>query len=89
LVSMNTGKVTSKQEWCEHDRSPAATKNKAPRTTEKVELPRAVSERPSGGAYARFLELPPALVLGVLWLVGAVLLALCGLALYLVGTALP
>jgi hypothetical protein len=33
--------------------------------------------------YERFLGLPVAVVLGVLWLVGAVLLRVCALALYL------
>ncbi len=33
--------------------------------------------------YERFLGLPVAVVLGVLWLVGAVLLGVCALALYL------
>ncbi len=34
-------------------------------------------------AYGLFLELPVALVLAVLWLLGAVLLGACALALYL------
>ncbi len=34
-------------------------------------------------AYERFLELPVAVVLAVLWLMGAVLLGGCALALYL------
>ncbi len=59
-----------------------------PRTPEKSAAGRTVSGPFSGGAYARFLELPPALVIAVLWLVGAVLLALCGLALYMAGTAI-
>ncbi len=59
-----------------------------PRTTAKYETPHPASEGSSGGAYARFLELPPALVLAVLWVAGAVLLALCGLVLYMAGTAL-
>ena len=58
-----------------------------PRTTAKFETPQTVSGGSSGGAYARFLELPPALVMAVLWLTGVALLALCGLALYLAGTA--
>jgi hypothetical protein len=33
--------------------------------------------------YERFLELPVAVVVGVLWLVGAALLGVCALALYL------
>jgi len=60
----------------------------APKTTEKLEPPRSVSKGSSGGAYAWFLELPPALVIAVMWLMGVVLLGLCGLALYLAGTAL-
>jgi hypothetical protein len=59
-----------------------------PKTTKKVEPPRAVSTDSSGTAFARFLELPPALVMAVMWLVGVALLGLCGLALYLAGTAL-
>jgi hypothetical protein len=59
-----------------------------PKTTEKVEPPRAVSKGPSGEAYARFLKLPQALVIAVIWLMGVVLLGLCGLALYLAVTAL-
>ncbi len=57
------------------------------RATKRVE-----TRRPLGEAlpdvYARFLELPVALVLTVLWLAGAVLLGLCGTALYLVATHL-
>jgi hypothetical protein len=59
-----------------------------PRTTAKIEPSRTVSAVPSGGVYTRFLELPPALVLAVLWLAGVVLLALCGVAIYLAATAL-
>jgi hypothetical protein len=59
-----------------------------PKTTEKVEPYRAVSTGRFGGAYAWFLELPQALVIAVMWLMGVALLTLCGLALYLVGTAL-
>jgi len=59
-----------------------------PTTTVKIEPSRSVSKGPSGGAYAWFLELPPALVIAVTWLMGVVLLGLCGLALYLAGTAL-
>jgi hypothetical protein len=63
-----------------------------PSTTEKFdarfEVRGMVSGGPSRGVYARFLELPPALVLAVLWLTGVVLLALCGLTLYLAGSAL-
>ena len=48
--------------------------------------------RPVDGVTARvcgrFLELPRALVLAGMWLTGAALLALCGLTLYLSGTAL-
>ncbi len=58
------------------------------RNTKKVEPSRAVGTGPSGGAYARFLELPPALVLAVMWLAGVALLGLCTLVLYVVGTAL-
>jgi hypothetical protein len=47
-----------------------------------------VSGEPSRGVYARFLELPSALILAVLWLTGVTLLASCGLALYLAATAL-
>jgi hypothetical protein len=38
--------------------------------------------------YERFLELPVAVVLAVLWLAGAVIEVLCVLVLYLVGAAL-
>jgi hypothetical protein len=37
-----------------------------------------------GGAFERYLELPVMLVLGAMWLVGAVLLGSCALALYFV-----
>jgi hypothetical protein len=59
-----------------------------PRTSERPAAGRAVSGVSSGGAYARFLELPPALVLAALWTAGTVILALCGLVLYMAGTAL-
>jgi hypothetical protein len=58
-----------------------------PRATEEVKTRRPGGEAPSD-IYARFLELPVALVLVVLWLVGVVLLGLCGLTLYLVATIL-
>ena len=38
---------------------------------------------PLGRAYGRFLELPQAVVLSVLWLAGLVLLGSCVLAFYL------
>jgi hypothetical protein len=38
---------------------------------------------PLGRAYERFLELPPAVVLSVLWLAGLVIIGLCVLAFYL------
>ena len=41
------------------------------------------SADPLGRAYGRFLELPPAVVLSVLWLAGLALLGSCVLALYL------
>jgi hypothetical protein len=59
-----------------------------PTTTVKTDRDGSISKRPSGGAYAWFLELPPALVIAVMWLMSVVLLGLCGLALYLAGTAL-
>jgi hypothetical protein len=40
------------------------------------------------GTYERFLELPVAVVLALLWLVGAMLEISCALVLYLTGTAL-
>jgi hypothetical protein len=59
------------------------------RTTDRAEARATLSEVRSGeGAYARFLELPQALVLGVLWLMGVAVLALCGLALYVVVVAI-
>jgi hypothetical protein len=58
-----------------------------PRATEEVKTRRPGGEAPTD-IYARFLELPVALVLSVLWLIGAVLLGLCGTALYLVATHL-
>jgi hypothetical protein len=59
-----------------------------PRTTEKLEPPRAVAAEPSGGVYAWFLKLPAALVVAVMWLMGVALLVVCGAALYLAGTVL-
>ncbi|MDQ3913598.1 MAG: hypothetical protein M3305_17870 [Actinomycetota bacterium] len=65
-----------------------------PRTTEKpAVVVRTLSGQRSGGGggggvYARFLELAPAVVMALLWLMGVVLLAVCGLALYLGVTAL-
>ncbi len=59
-----------------------------PRTSEKPVVGRTVSGKTSGGVYVRFLELPPVVVLAVLWLLGVALLAVCGVALYLAGTAL-
>jgi hypothetical protein len=38
---------------------------------------------PLGRVYRRFLELPPAVVLSVLWLAGLAVLGSCVLALYL------
>jgi hypothetical protein len=38
-----------------------------------------------GRTYERFLQLPVAVVVAVLWLVGAVLAGTCGLVLYLGG----
>jgi hypothetical protein len=38
---------------------------------------------PLGRAYGRFLELPPVVVLSVLWLAGLVLLGSCVLTFYL------
>jgi hypothetical protein len=58
-----------------------------PRATKRVETRRPVGEAPTD-VYTWFLELPVALVLAVLWLVGAVLLGLCGAALYLVETTM-
>ena len=59
-----------------------------PATPEKIKPRHTVSEGSSGGVYARFLELPPTLVLAVLWLMGVALLAVCGVALYLAATVL-
>ena len=59
-----------------------------PKPTEKLEPSPAVGAGTSGGVYARFLELPPALVLAVLWLMGVALLAACGVALYLAASVL-
>jgi hypothetical protein len=39
-------------------------------------------------AYERFLEMPVAFVLGVMWLAGAVLMGACALVLYLAVSAL-
>ena len=58
-----------------------------PRATKGVETRRPVDEAPTE-VYAQFLELHVALVLAVMWLAGAVLLGLCGTALYLVATHL-
>jgi hypothetical protein len=58
-----------------------------PRATKRVETRRPVGEAPTD-AYARFLELPRASVVAVMWLIGVALLGMCGLAFYLVGTAL-
>jgi hypothetical protein len=66
---------------------PAREKAKPTRTTKRVEIPRPAGEAPTN-AYAWFLELPVALVLAVLWVVGAVLGGLCGAALYLVVTTM-
>ena len=41
-----------------------------------------------GKAYERFYELPVPVILVVLWLVGAMLLGLCALALYVYASAL-
>ena len=41
-----------------------------------------------GRTYERFLHLPVAVVVAVLWLVGAVLAGTCGLVLYLGGLVL-
>ncbi len=41
-----------------------------------------------GLAYERFLELPVAVVLGVMWLAGVALIGSCALVLYLVARAL-
>ena len=41
------------------------------------------SADPLGRAYGQFLEMPPAVVLSVLWLAGLALLGSCVLALYL------
>jgi hypothetical protein len=43
-----------------------------------------MSNGQEGRTYERFLGLPVAVVVGVLWLVGAVLAATCALVLYLV-----
>ena len=43
---------------------------------------------PLGRAYWRFLELPPAVVLSVLWLVGLALLGSCVLTFYLCASLL-
>ena len=59
-----------------------------PRATKRVEMGRPVGEVPAKVYAAQFLELPVALVLVVLWLMGAVLLGLCGVGLYLVATGL-
>ena len=46
------------------------------------------SSRALGLAYGRFLELPPVVVLAVLWLAGAALLGSVALGLYLTAGAL-
>jgi hypothetical protein len=56
-----------------------------PRATERVETHHPVIEAPTD-LITRFLELPGALVLAVLWLVGAAILGMCGTALYLLAT---
>ena len=43
---------------------------------------------PLGRAYGRFLEMPPAVVLSVLWLAGLALVGSCVLAFYLYVTLL-
>ncbi len=45
-----------------------------------------MSNSQSGLAYERFLELPVAVVLSVLWLVGVVLEGICVLALFLMAS---
>ena len=42
----------------------------------------------AGRVYEGFLELPVALVLGVMWLAGAALVGLCALTFYLIVSAL-
>jgi hypothetical protein len=42
----------------------------------------------AAGYYARFLELPAAVVMAVLWLAGMALLSSCVLMLYVLGTSL-
>ena len=58
--------------------------------TAPVKTPSAVpsSAGRSGRAYKRFLELPVALVLGVMWLAGVALIGSCALVVYLVVSAL-
>ncbi len=46
------------------------------------------AEGPVVSAYERFLELPVAGVLAVMWLAGAALLGSCALTLYLLGSSL-
>ena len=64
------------------------TTNTSP--TAPVKTPSAVpsSAGRSGRAYERFLEMPVALVLGVMWLLGAALMGSCALLMYLVVSAL-
>ena len=45
-------------------------------------------ERPVVSSYERFLELPVAGVLAVMWVAGAALLGSCALTLYLLGSSL-
>ena len=76
------------RERCSMTVSPPRERSK-PKTTERAGARATLSEgRSREEVYARFLGLPPALVLAVLWLLGAALLASCGLALYLVVTAI-
>jgi hypothetical protein len=67
---------------------PTTPQRAKPRATEGVKMGRLGGEPPTRVYAARFLELPPALALAGLWLAGAALLGLCGLALYLVATTL-
>jgi hypothetical protein len=61
---------------------------RAKRTEKPISGPPESEMKASCGVYGRFWELPGALVLAVLWTMGAVLLGLCAFALYLVVTAL-
>jgi hypothetical protein len=58
------------------------------RTEQPVSSPPRSEVLASSEAYARFWELPVALVLAALWTTGAALLGLCAVSLYLVMTAL-